>query len=262
MRECSFTPNLQQTERLNRSLDFDRSPRYDRLYSRHRDKLISLENKSAIQQNLELEEWTFIPKVNNGSLTLERYTKSWAKERQKAAWSISESNEIISNNKRLNSFDIRKNSSNSLYTKLYKDSDRYKEKKRIKEYNLRQQKLKEWTFVPQKFSKLEYEYHNEFKNPNVRLYNNYFEVQKKIGVAREERNKELRSLSESKTHQTINFSITNNFINSSINLNSEEKSLSKGINIELIFIVFEKLYQEDKARKKRHKFLVQKVIFF
>ena len=54
----------------------DKSPRYVKLYTHHKDKLLSLENKSAFLQNLELEECTFIPKINNGSLTLEKYTKN------------------------------------------------------------------------------------------------------------------------------------------------------------------------------------------
>ena len=234
MKEWSFTPNLKETERLNRSLEMDKSPRYVKLYTHHKDKLLSLENKSAFLQNLELEECTFIPKINNGSLTLEKYTKNWIKERERVNRRISENEDISSSYKRMNSEGWR-NSSNSLYLKLYNDSDKYKERKRMKEYSMRQQKKRECTFVPQKFSKLEYEYNDEFKNPNTRLYNNYFEVQKKIGVARDERNKELRSLSESRTPQTINVSITNNFIN------SEEKSLNHGkwfisINNDLIIL--------------------------
>ena len=109
-------------------------------------------------------------------------------------------------------------------TKTQKDLRR---NKRLKEVSLSEKRNKECTFKPQKVSKLGYEYLEDFKDPNTRLYNNYFEIQDKMYQAREDRDKELRSMSETRTPKTINFSITNNFINSSINISTRDYSSKK-----------------------------------
>lgn len=93
--------------------------------------------------------------------------------------------------------------------------------RRLKELRLSQERQKNCTFKPQKYSKLDYEYLEEYKDPATRLYNNFSEVQDRLNNAREERDRELRSLSEARP---INLSITNNFINSSINIQSDDRS--------------------------------------
>ena len=129
MRECSFTPNLKQTERLNRSLEMSKSPRYEALHSKHKEKLQTIESKSVHRQALELQECTFIPKVNNTSLTLEGYKKNIVKERQKMAKSIAGNENYTTPNKREPIHSSTKSeAANKLYIRLYEDSERLKEK--------------------------------------------------------------------------------------------------------------------------------------
>lgn len=76
LRECTFTPNLNKTKRLNHSLEAGRSPRHEILYQKHSQKLMNIQAKSVERQTHELDECTFIPKVNNSKLTIEQYKYS------------------------------------------------------------------------------------------------------------------------------------------------------------------------------------------
>lgn len=73
----------------------------------------------------------------------------------------------------------------------------------MKEHSLNQERLKMCTFEPKKYSTLEFEYSEEFKDPSTRLYNNYFEVQDKLAKARVDRNKEIRSRSETRSNDNM-----------------------------------------------------------
>lgn len=99
----------------------------------------------------------------------------------------------------------------------------------------------------------------QFRNPSVRLYNNYFEVQEKINLLKDDRDRELQSLNESKIGHNINVSITNNFINSSISISNrrreDQPSKSEFENI----IVHEKLYNLNKKKKFKQKIVEDKV---
>ena len=75
---------------------------------------------------------------------------------------------------------------------------------RWREYSLNQQeKQTNLSFKPGKLSKLEFEYSDSFKNASIRLYNNHFEKQKKLKFAQEQRNYEIRAMSEPRGHKSI-----------------------------------------------------------
>jgi predicted RNase H-like nuclease len=69
MRECSFTPNLKKTEKLNRTFETEKSPRYEILYSDHQRKLKKFKDSEESKKLKELEECTFAPKINNSTLS-------------------------------------------------------------------------------------------------------------------------------------------------------------------------------------------------
>jgi len=120
------------------------------------------------------------------------------------------------------------------YERLYADSKKIREKKRQTEVEISKKRNKECPFKPEKHSQLEFQYIDEFKDPGKRLYNNFFEIQEKISMAKEERDKELRSMSETRGSQNINVSITNNFINSSVNIKPRGRSVR---NSKVIYLI-------------------------
>lgn len=109
------------------------------------------------------------------------------------------------------------------HERLYADNKKNQERRRVHEVVQSQKRNEKCPFKPQKHSTLEFQYLNDFKDSGTRLYNNYFETQDKLDMAKKDRDRELRSMSETRTAPNINVSITNNYI-SSINLDSKGRS--------------------------------------
>ena len=223
MRECSFTPNLKKTERLNRSLEVDKSPRHEVLYSKHERKLDRMHSKSVQKQANELGEWTFIPKVNNTTLSVGKFKKECVKQRIKRDKDITIS-DFATPSKASKPRAQSRLENWELFSRLYADSDRMNEKRRLNEVGQTLKQLQQWTFTPEKLNNIDYEYGEQYKDFGSRLYNNFFEVRDKHKFTKAGRDKELRWMSESRNANTINLSITNNFINSSAQLQQSEWS--------------------------------------
>lgn len=85
LRECSFTPNLKQTSRLNQSLEVSKSPRFETLHQLHGQKLKRFEGKSEVYKDMELQECTFIPQTNHNTVSLSSYKRNCIKEREKVS---------------------------------------------------------------------------------------------------------------------------------------------------------------------------------
>lgn len=232
-----------------------KSERFDKLYSIHKDRLNSLEHKAFERQRKEISDCTFIPQVKNSSLTEKEYKKNWLKERRKKANWIPTTRKVRSKSSNL----FKPNTNTDTYERLYGDSEKIKEKKRLKEVHFTSEELREWTFAPKKHTHLDYEYLEQFRDPSVRLYNNYFEVQEKISVLKDDRDRELQSLNESKIGHKINLSITNNFINSSISISNQEKEGQPSKFVVSTIIVHEKLYNLNKKKKFKQKIIEDKI---
>ena len=228
LRECSFTPNLTQTinktEWAHWSENNGRTPRFEQLYNKHQEKINRNKYKSAKKKVMELEECTFIPKVKNTTLSLKKYNHNCIKERNKIVENTEDREAISTPKKKPQLFQSELSQYSAPHERLYADNKKYQKNKRIYEFKQRKGQKEKCPFTPKKHSTLEFKYRSAFKDSGTRLYNNYFEIQDKLSIVKESRNKELQSMSERRTAPNINVSITNNYI-SSVNLESRGRSV-------------------------------------
>lgn len=67
----------------------------------------------------------------------------------------------------------------TVHNKLYQEAQIAK-KRRQNELIKNKKATENCTFQPEKKSGLEFQYSDEFRQPHLRLYNNYFEIQEKL----------------------------------------------------------------------------------
>lgn len=248
LKECSFTPNIAKTKKLYQTPESG-VPCYEKLYSKHKSKIIKLEARSRKKKETEILECTFIPKVRDGYMSQMQFDSQAQKEREKVK-DRGNSVKVFRNT-------LLEDGTPSIHDKLY-DSGKTAMKRRRNELISQKEAHKSCTFQPEKLSGLEFQYLDQYKEPHLRLYNNYFEVQEKLSSAQEYRNKELKAMSEPRAHSNINVSITNNYIGSSINYSTRGKSTQDSKFLSY-FLVHTELYEMNKQKDRKRKSLEERV---
>ncbi|CAI2376475.1 unnamed protein product [Moneuplotes crassus] len=239
LKECSFSPDLSKTQHAYLSPPCG-TPRFQNLHSKHKNKIIKLASRSRQKKESELLECTFIPKIQNSYMNETKYQHHCHNEREKAKRGHS----VKTNRKKL-----LEDSVSTLHERLHQEGLTAK-RKRQNEVIFKQNLPENCTFKPDRKSELEFRYSEEFKEPHLRLYNNYFEVQEKLSCAKEDRNQNLRAMSETQERSNINVSITNNYINSSVNFSTRGRSVHD---------VHSKLHESNKFKERDRKSLEARI---